>query len=330
MVSVVLVTYNRAERLKLSIQDILDQSFRQFELLICDDYSGDHTKEVCEHFQGTDRRIKYIRHNNNKGMPANLNFGIQQAAYGYIAILHDGDRFKPTLLQKWYDAISQDESIGLVFNSIGVTDENDTVINYSREFNTGILERKHLLRQVFFRRWLLGSPVYGEVMIKKKIVEENGYFKLKYGFYADVDMWMSVLHRYHVFYYEETLITGPLKSIQPRLFKNTVIMTFIYMYEMHLCHIKIEYKKSTALIFELIRFRFISLVSLTYFLLIFCKNQNFMAYFEAGKLLAKKQLYFILPWIMVFILSPFIKIYKLYQTEFHFRPRPTGSSGRAM
>ena len=42
MVSVVLVTYNRAERLRLSIQDILDQSFRQFELLICDDHSSDN------------------------------------------------------------------------------------------------------------------------------------------------------------------------------------------------------------------------------------------------------------------------------------------------
>ena len=311
MVSVVLVTYNRAERLKLSIQDILNQSFTQFELLICDDHSSDNTKEVCENFQVTDNRIKYIRHDNNKGMPANLNFGIQHAAYDYIAILHDGDRFKPTLLQKWFDAISQDESIGLVFNSIGVADENDNIINYSRDFNKGVLERKYLLRQVFFRRWLFGSPIYGEVMIKKKIVEENGYFKLKYGFYSDVDMWMTVLHCYNVFYYDETLIAGPLKSIQPRLFKDTVIMTFIYMYDMHLSHIKIEYKKSTALIFELIRFRFISLASLTYNLLIFCKNQNFIPYFEAGKLLGKKQLYFILPWIIVLILSPFIKLYKL-------------------
>ena len=47
MVSIVLVTYNRAKRLKLSIQDILNQTFKDFELIICDDCSTDSTESVC-------------------------------------------------------------------------------------------------------------------------------------------------------------------------------------------------------------------------------------------------------------------------------------------
>ena len=60
MISAVLVTYNRAERLRLAIQDILNQSFADFELIICDDCSPDHTKEVCEEFSAKDNRIHYV------------------------------------------------------------------------------------------------------------------------------------------------------------------------------------------------------------------------------------------------------------------------------
>jgi len=99
MVSIVLVTYNRAKRLKLSIQDILKQTFKDFELIICDDCSTDATEAVCRGFVAKDDRIKYYRHASNLQMPANCNFGIQKSIYPYIAILHDGDRFKPDLIE---------------------------------------------------------------------------------------------------------------------------------------------------------------------------------------------------------------------------------------
>ena len=74
MVSIVLVTYNRAKRLRLSIQDILNQTFKDFELIICDDCSTDSTEDVCAEFAKADDRIRYYRHNSNLQMPANCNF----------------------------------------------------------------------------------------------------------------------------------------------------------------------------------------------------------------------------------------------------------------
>ena len=105
MVSIVLVTYNRASRLKLSIQDLLDQTFQDFELIICDDCSTDSTERVCRDFQRRDNRIRYFRHPENIAMPANCNFGITKCNFEYVAILHDGDRFMPSLIEQWYRAI---------------------------------------------------------------------------------------------------------------------------------------------------------------------------------------------------------------------------------
>lgn len=308
MVSVVLVTYNRANRLRESIQDILDQTFTDFELLICDDKSNDNTETISRQFCLIDERIKYFRHDVNKGMPGNLNFGIENATSNYIAILHDGDRFKPTLLQNWFNAINTNESVGFVFNSIGVTDENESIVTNFKEFSTGILAKKYLLQDVFFRRWLFDSPVYGEVMIKKALVVELGYFKLKYGFYADVDMWMSMLHKYDAYYYEETLITGPLKTIQPRLFDDKILKTFFYMFEMHLDHRKIEFRNSRNLYRELIRFYYYSFKGLTFNLILLAKNYNLKTYLASFKLIFSKSPFFFIPWLFVFLLRPIISI----------------------
>ena len=128
MVSIVLVTYNRAERLKLSIKDVLKQTFKEFELIICDDCSTDHTEEVCNELAATDSRIRYIRHSSNKEMPGNCNFGVAEAKYDLVAILHDGDRFREDLIQQWYNAITANESVGFVFNSIADTDGNEFII----------------------------------------------------------------------------------------------------------------------------------------------------------------------------------------------------------
>ena len=52
--------------------------------------------------------------------------------------------------------------MGFVFNSIGITDENDNMVAAFRgRFKEGILQGDYLLKKVFFRSWYFGSPVYG-------------------------------------------------------------------------------------------------------------------------------------------------------------------------
>ena len=76
-VSVVLTTYNRASLVGKTIESILNQTFRDFELIVCDDCSSDSTEQVCAEYAGRDPRVRYIRNNKNVGMPKNLNTGIR-------------------------------------------------------------------------------------------------------------------------------------------------------------------------------------------------------------------------------------------------------------
>jgi glycosyltransferase involved in cell wall biosynthesis len=314
VVSIVLVTYNRAARLRLSIQDILDQTFREFELIICDDCSPDNTEAVCREYMAKDDRIKYFRHASNKRMPNNLNFGICKARFPYIAILHDGDRFKPGLIQQWYNGITSKDSVGFVFNSIGVTDEHENVVFSYHDFQEGVIDKDHLLKDVYFRRWQFNSPVYGEVMVKKELIIEYGLLKSKYGFYADVDLWMQLLHTHDAYYCADTLITGPAKTLQPRLFDDHLVKTFIYMFSMQLNHRKKAFrKKPLRLMAELMLCYIQAFINLNYKLLLMVKNFSFRSFMDAHRLL-KQSVLFVIPWLTILflypILYPFLKIFR--------------------
>ena len=315
MVSIVLVTYNRVKRLKLSIQDILDQTFKDFELIICDDCSPDSTEAVCREFAAKDDRVRYFRHSSNLKMPANLNFGIQQSKYPLIAILHDGDRFRRDLIEQWYNAINTHESVGFVFNSIGITDANENLVFAYHDFKEGLIPKDHLLKRVYFRRWQFNSPVYGEAMVRKKLIEENGYFKKRYGFYADVDMWMQLLHSHDAYYCADTLLSGPLKTLQPRLFDDNLIKTFLYMFSMQLAHRrKVFGHRPLTLLKELIICWIQAFINLNYRLLLLVKNFSFKSFMNAAKLL-KRSTVFLIPWLIILILYPllypFLQLFKV-------------------
>ncbi len=246
-------------------------------------------------------------------MPANCNFGIQKSIYPYVAILHDGDRFREDLIEQWYKAISENESVGFVFNSIGVTDTNENVILSFQEFEEGVIKKDNLLKNVYFRRWRFDSPVWGEAMVRKQLIEEHGFLKKKYGFYADVDLWMQLLHSYDAYYCADTLITGPTKTIQPRLFNDNMIKAFLYLFNMQLTHrIKAFENRPFRLTFELLVFWVQGFFNLNYILLLIVKNFSFRSFIRAAELL-KRSFLFLIPWTIVLILYPllypFLKLY---------------------
>jgi glycosyltransferase involved in cell wall biosynthesis len=217
-VSVVLVTYNRAELLALAIEDLLAQTYRDFELLICDDESTDDTRAVAEAAAGRDPRVRYLRRTVNLGMPANLNAGVEEAAGELVANLHDSDRFAPTLLEKWVDALDACPDAAFVFNAYGWTGTRGEVRRTYAVDVPPCAPGSVLLERVFFRRWRFNSPVWGTVMVRRAAYDQMLPFDPRFGIVADVDMWLRMAERWHVAYVPERLIELPARDVVPHLF----------------------------------------------------------------------------------------------------------------
>src|SRR5262245_35235747 len=113
-VSVIIPTHNRAHFLRGAIFSVLNQTFQDFEIIIVDDASNDTTSQVVGSFD--DKRLRYVRHETNKGGSAARNTGILASKSEYIAFLDDDDEWLPEKLAKQMDVlIGSPPEVGCVY-----------------------------------------------------------------------------------------------------------------------------------------------------------------------------------------------------------------------
>ena len=98
LVSVIVTTYNRKELLKETLESILNQTFKNFELIVVDDGSTDNTKDIVNSTE--DSRIQYIYTENWGGPAKPRNIGIKRAKGKYIAFCDDDDLWLPQKLEE--------------------------------------------------------------------------------------------------------------------------------------------------------------------------------------------------------------------------------------
>lgn len=125
LVSIILPTYNGADRINESIKSVLGQTYTNWELLVIDDGSKDNTKDVIENFTKSDLRIRYIKNENNLGLQKTLNKGIREAKGEYIARIDDDDIWcDPQKLEKQFEFLDKNKDYVLVGTGVIVVDES--------------------------------------------------------------------------------------------------------------------------------------------------------------------------------------------------------------
>ncbi len=90
-VTVCLPTYNSGEFITQAIDSILEQTFKDFELIISDDCSTDNTPEIIRSYLEKDRRIKYLQNSQNLGLFMNWNRCLESASGEYITVFAQDD-----------------------------------------------------------------------------------------------------------------------------------------------------------------------------------------------------------------------------------------------
>lgn len=113
-ISVVISTYNRYRAgfgcdclVQRALESILNQTFKNFEIILIDDCSSDETEQYCRTVTESDPRVRYYRfHKNSDKLPAKrYNFGISISRGKYIAFMFDDDKFRNTALNDLFIGI---------------------------------------------------------------------------------------------------------------------------------------------------------------------------------------------------------------------------------
>ena len=111
-VSVCIPTYNRAAFLANAVQSVLNQTYQDFELIICDDGSTDNTAVMVA--QWPDARIHYIQQSRNIGRSKNMRSGFDHATGEYFIKFDDDDALTPEFLAKTVAILDQEPSADFV------------------------------------------------------------------------------------------------------------------------------------------------------------------------------------------------------------------------
>lgn len=106
-VSIIVPVYNTATQLSRCIDSILNQSFRDFELIIVDDGSTDGSGKICDDYSDTDNRIRVI-HKENGGVSSARNRGLDIASGEWIYFIDSDDELLPDGLQSLINCISDE------------------------------------------------------------------------------------------------------------------------------------------------------------------------------------------------------------------------------
>jgi glycosyltransferase involved in cell wall biosynthesis len=117
LVSIILPTYNRAYVIDKAIISILNQTYKNFELIVVDDCSTDNTRDIIEKYLRADNRVRYIRNDKNLGPAGARNIGIESAIGEFIAFQDDDDEWFPYKLEKQVDLLcSLPETFAIVYS----------------------------------------------------------------------------------------------------------------------------------------------------------------------------------------------------------------------
>ena len=148
-------TYRRATFIAQAITNVLRQTYTNMEIVVVDDGSPDNTAAVVKGFQ--DVRIRYIRHDTNKGVSAARNTGILAAKGDYIAFMDDDDEWREDKLERQLKAIEGYDAVlcMAIVNGYPLRVHRRPDINMEdlrrSTFNpSALLARTHVLRNVMF------------------------------------------------------------------------------------------------------------------------------------------------------------------------------------
>jgi Glycosyl transferase family 2 len=205
LVSIIIPLYNHEKFIYKAVVSVLEQTYKNLELIIIDDGSLDNSLALVSSL--SDSRIKLYTQENS-GAHTTINRGIAYAKGDYIAILNSDDFYSPVRLQTLVDAMATDETIDALFSQVEAIHEDDGhFFSYGNRPTHHIpLKRSHPDQRLAAD--LLGSNIVtttSNLFCKKVVFKDIGQFK-DYRYCHDLDFFLKLFHHKHVRFINEPLL----------------------------------------------------------------------------------------------------------------------------
>lgn len=204
-VSIVLPTYNGEKYIRESIDSIISQTFKDWELIVVDDCSMDNTGNIVEGYKKKDQRIKIIHNEQNQKLPRSLNIGFRKAQGEYLTWTSDDNLYLPNALESMAKYLDEHDKTVMVCTAMNKIDYNGLYIQKHREYS--------------YEEMLYNDCVGASFMYRKCVLNDIGEYNPRRFLVEDYDYWLRIL-----FYYGRIDYIDQVEYLY-RIHKNSLTVT---------------------------------------------------------------------------------------------------------
>lgn len=193
LISVIMPTYNRGYIIENAINSIINQTYKNFELIIVDDFSTDNTDEIVNSYK--DSRIKYIKLEKNSGANFARNIGLKNAHGRYITFQDSDDISYATRLE---DELAElkNQNVEWVFSSFKKISKNNVEVVPKKQIDSSLI-----LDKMLFKNYITTQVLF----LKREILEEIQFDETLPRF-QDWDLIIRVAEKYNGYHLNKILL----------------------------------------------------------------------------------------------------------------------------
>ena len=180
--------HNGEAFLKKSINSVINQSYKKWEIIFWDNKSTDNSKKIVKKFK--DKRIKYYYSKKFNTLYTSRNLAIKKAKGKYICFLDADDTWLKNKLKRQVFEISKDNTYKLIYTNffVNIFDQKKAIKKFSKILNSGYITQK-----------LLDSYDIGilTVLIDRKVLKKYK-FNCRYNIIGDFDLFINLSLKYKI------------------------------------------------------------------------------------------------------------------------------------
>jgi glycosyltransferase involved in cell wall biosynthesis len=183
-VSVVIPAFNQAAYLRLALESVINQTYKNLEIIVIDDGSTDNTRQLVEEYAKNDLRIIYIYQENDRSFGlGSRNWGMLNATGDWIALLDQDDIWYPRKIEDQLSLSNQNPDAGCIFCPVDFIDENGLITGTQNVCDSLVYS---------YETFLADNKIYvSSGIFKRKLLAKAGLPNESSG-YADWWLWLSL------------------------------------------------------------------------------------------------------------------------------------------
>lgn len=208
MISIILPSYNHSNFIREAIESVLQQTYQDYEFLVSDDASSDHTAEILAEYisRFPVGNYQYTIQVERLGPVGNTNFLISQARGKYIAMLNSDDYWHRDKLRLQMEHLAQHEDAVACFTWASVISKN--LSNSINMISEASFKVKDASRAEYIKKlWTEGNFFcHASLLILRNVYHEIGYYSSAFRQLPDYELWVRLLKYAPVTILEQPLV----------------------------------------------------------------------------------------------------------------------------